>query len=566
MEQKQVTLIGIRAENHGIIKAVELTPDLLQKRLVLISGNVGNGKSTLIDLCKTAIAGTDAIKKKDTLESGYLAEAQLIDGDVKLYVGAKVSQYQRGDKAGLAKFETFLFAKDANGKEYQPIIDGVAATPSDYVKMLTTELTFSLPDLFSENQATHRKLIEKLFKPELDKMKIEDVMARIEEAKKQRDIARTLCQANGAFMERFEDEGYNENKLELLNKIDLKEIEDKRMKLILEKDRKVNASDSAWELEKNKIDTARKDALQKITDTAQKIKDEIRKDKEEKDKKYNELHEEYLALKTTNDSDRNLAIKIKEEVSSLLGEKNEGNLTIQSILDETIQYLSDSYPKEPTKPTEDPAMLKKIEELKKDYAALNNTPLVYPEKANVNTEDIDKAITALDAQKESANLVNQLYNRYQLWKDWIEAKGKYEKEIDVLRKLYAAINTGVEGMNIVPVTTESGRIEVWIKYNGEYDTQYFSNPNKEFRYMFEYSSFQRTIIGLMLQAARLNLKPKALRIAFVDDVAFTPKDVSVLQNIAEKLDLKLITAWTHEADKDTLIDGQILIEGGEVFF
>jgi hypothetical protein len=35
---------------------------------------------------------------------------------------------------------------------------------------------------------------------------------------------------------------------------------------------------------------------------------------------------------------------------------------------------------------------------------------------------------------------------------------------------------------------------------------------------------------------------------------------------SRKLDLKLITAWTHEADKEELLDGQVLIEGGEVFF
>lgn len=84
--------------------------------------------------------------------------------------------------------------------------------------------------------------------------------------------------------------------------------------------------------------------------------------------------------------------------------------------------------------------------------------------------------------------------------------------------------------------------------------------------MFEYSSFQRTIIGLMLQAARLNLKDKALRLAFVDDVAFTTRDLDVLRDISEKLDLNLIVAWTHEVDENTLFDGQVMVDGGEVFF
>ena len=127
---------------------------------------------------KAAISGSDAIKKKDILEKGYLAEAQLCDGDIKLFVGAKVTEYQRGENKGEPKFEIFLYAKDDNGKSYQPIIDGVACSSADYVKMLTTELTFSMPDLHSENQSVHRKLIEKLFKPELDALGADEVVEK----------------------------------------------------------------------------------------------------------------------------------------------------------------------------------------------------------------------------------------------------------------------------------------------------------------------------------------------------------------------------------------------------
>ena len=70
MEQKQVTLIGLRVKNNGIIQAAELTPDLLKKRLVLITGETGNGKSTLLNSAKIATAGIDAIKKSDVLQIG----------------------------------------------------------------------------------------------------------------------------------------------------------------------------------------------------------------------------------------------------------------------------------------------------------------------------------------------------------------------------------------------------------------------------------------------------------------------------------------------------------------
>ena len=100
MEQKQVKLIGLRVQNNGIIQAAELTPDLLQKRLVLITGETGNGKSTLLNSAKIATAGTDAIKKSDALPDGFVAEALLRDGDIPIYIGVKTDTYTRGEHQG----------------------------------------------------------------------------------------------------------------------------------------------------------------------------------------------------------------------------------------------------------------------------------------------------------------------------------------------------------------------------------------------------------------------------------------------------------------------------------
>ena len=180
------------------------------------------------------------------LEKGYLAEAMLLDGEVKLYVGAKVSEYQRGNNAGEPKFEIFLYSKDNNGNEYTPIIDGVKATAASYAKMLNTDLTFNMSALFTENQTEHRKLIESLFKPELDRLGAEAVMARILKAKAHRDACRTLCQGSGAYMERFESEGYTEAMLNLIQRPDIKSIEQKLFEAKLELDRLVNGSEDRY--------------------------------------------------------------------------------------------------------------------------------------------------------------------------------------------------------------------------------------------------------------------------------------------------------------------------------
>lgn len=565
-EQKQVKLIGIRLENQGIIKIAELTPDILEKRLVTITGETGNGKSTLLDAMKAAISGSDAIKKKDILEKGYLAEAQLSDGDIKLFVGAKVTEYQRGENKGEPKFEIFLYAKDDNGKSYQPIIDGVACSSADYVKMLTTELTFSMPDLHSENQSVHRKLIEKLFKPELEALGANEVVEKILQAKKIRDNARAIAQANGAFMSVFEEEGWDENKLSKLQAIDVKTIEDTILAKKLEKDRIENGGEDAYELAKVKIDRERSDALQKIKDEGLAIKEKIRLDNEAKEKEYQEALNIYNAVLEKKYNLVSDCLDLRNRAAEVLGNSDAFQKVQEIVNAYQEEWVKNHNPIEPKLASPDQALAEALQSSYARYKTLSDSTLNYPEKVVADTTALSKEIQELEVKKEAAEKNNTIYTRFQYWLSWVEAKGIYEKEIDTLRKLYASIDCGVKGMNIVPRETDSGKVEVWVMYNGEYDTEYFNNQNKEHRFMFEYSSFQRTIIGLMLQAARLNLKDKALRLAFVDDVAFTTRDLDVLRDISEKLDLNLIVAWTHEVEKNTLLEGQVMVEGGEIFF
>ena len=187
-------------------------------------------------------------------------------------------------------------------------------------------------------------------------------------------------------------------------------------------------------------------------------------------------------------------------------------------------------------------------------------------KAVPDTKAVDAKIADLKASKEKAERENELFDRYAKWCAWIEAKGKYEKELNTLRKMYERIDTGVEGLKIVPNATDTDKIEVWIMYDGRYDKDFFLNPNGESRYIFQYSSFQRSAIGVMLQAARLNLKPKALRLAIVDDVAFTQKGLAVLSKLCTDLDVQLITCRTDDIDRSQVKDGEVLMENGEAFF
>lgn len=585
MEQKQIKLIGLKVKNNGIIQAAELTPDLLSKRLVLVTGNIGNGKSTLLNAAKIATSGTDAIKKSDVLPEGFIAEALLMDGEVPIYIGVKNTKYQRGEKAGEDKLETYLYTKDDKGKAIQPVIDGVAWTASQYWKALTTELTHSLNDLFSENQTTHRKLIEKLFKQELDALNANEVVARINLARDARNEARIMCQSNGAFMERFQSEGYNESQLDALKYIDIDKIKEDIRNAEIEKDRAINTPESEYQLICAKIDANRNKELQRIKDEGNAIRNKINAEKQNNLIEYTQQLSKYNESKLMVDKLVEDYKKVQEEVYKFINfnktseiRNEQGKLidcTASKIQKDVVFAIENAFIEKmsqievinkPIEKSVSQELINALNQKAEEYKALESSPVIYPEKVQPDTSAIDKNIMNLRNSLMSAEENNKIFQRYQLWRNWIEAKALYEKEVDELRKLYASIDTGVEGMKIVPRDTDNGKVEVWIMYNGQYNPAYFRNKEKQLRFMFDYSSFQRTIIGLLLQSARLNLKSRALRVAFIDDVAFTQNDISVLTNIAEELNLKLITAWTHEADKEQLMDGQVLVDGGEVFF
>lgn len=568
MEQKQVKLIGLKVLDNNVIKAVELTPDIMSRRLIQIVGESGNGKTTLVESLKTAIGGMNAVAKKDAIAPGFLTEAQLTDGEIKIFVGVRKRELTKGERQGDSVVETFLYAKNDEGEMYTPIIDGESATAAKYVKLLTTDLTFSMPALFTENQTVHRKLIESLFKEELDGLGADEVVARIMDCKQERDAARVMCSKAGAFMETFEREGLSEAHLQELSRVDVDKIEADIREAEIERDRILRPADAAYELKCNKIREeyqTRLRAAEKAYDSAVTAeKDEKRRLKDEyaeAEKKYNEQEERkskwaayYENIKTNADTffyNTEELAKVKEMIEARYKViTSKFTLAKPELMAPAPKFEGD--------------VLNTKAEL--DAIKAEEALLKFPEKAVPDTKAVDAKIANLKAQKDKAERENELFDRYAKWCAWIEAKGKYEKELNTLRKMYERIDTGVEGLKIVPNATDTDKIEVWIMYDGRYDKDFFLNPNGELRYIFQYSSFQRSAIGVMLQAARLNLKPKALRLAIVDDVAFTQKGLAVLSKLCTDLDVQLITCRTDDIDRSQVKDGEVLMENGEAFF
>src|SRR6056297_537861 len=141
--QKQVKIIGLSVNKQlGILKACQMQFDE-KNRINVIKGGVGEGKTTAQQALKLGTQGSKTLTDKN-LYGDVDVETQLLDGDTKVFVGAKSD--------GNGKLSYVLYTKDKDGKKVKdPVIDGVKATPAKYLEMLQTELTWHMDELTSDN-------------------------------------------------------------------------------------------------------------------------------------------------------------------------------------------------------------------------------------------------------------------------------------------------------------------------------------------------------------------------------------------------------------------------------
>ena len=586
--QKQITLIGLRVDNYRILKSVLLTPDVLSQRVTRVTGDIGQGKSTLLDALKIGLNGTDAIAKKDGLEKGFVAEVQLMDGEHKLFMGAKVTEYQRGENKGEPKFETYLYEKDPDGKPFQPIIDGRAATAADYSKMLTTELVFNMPMLFSSNATEHRKLIEKLFADELSKLGVASVVEKINSSRAVRDNRRSICDANGSFLDSFKEEGWGLEDLQALSSVDVKTLSEKITALEVEKGVAKTSVEDKNKLAESKAQEERTAQLQKIKDDAAKVVGKIRvvttaleTEYDVKKKSFEKLNEELVnaQLEYGYVIDRISGCSFFEsgkqtEINHLVLEQYKKFTSkeiykglITPVLPILIQIDEMGIPVIPESPDKAYSeLITERTELLKKYQELHATPLAFTKIELGDTTEIDEKIKKATLTRDAGLTTNRIYERFGQWNNWMEAKSEYDGYVNELRRLYAGINTGVEGLVITPI--ESGKsVEIWLQYDGAYNPEFFGNDKRELRWLFDYSETQRAMIGVMLQAARLDLKEKCLRLCVLDSVPLTRLGVEVMTKICDEKDVQLITSYTDDHyDLENLEDNEIVVENGCVFF
>lgn len=586
MTKKQLKIIGLKAKDYRTLEAVELTPDIMSNSLIRIIGEHGAGKSSTIDLFKIPLTGLSGNNTKENIGNGFNTELLLFDGEKKVYLGVKIEPIQRGDSKGNPKETWYLYTKKENGDIDPVFLNGEKMTAGSFTKEINTSLTFNIPSLFTKNATEHRKVIEGMFAEELSKLGANEVIKEINAAREVRDTNRMLCGAVGAFMETFEAEGWKKEGLDSLEKIDIELLQSELNNLSVEKGGIISTASTQTELNKTKAQGIRDGELRKIKDEADKVVGKIRELSEAMTADYHASLATYTVKKKSSESaasDYANITKLIKDTEFLAGYSTDilakielaykayaveigqiGEAPIKPIIatfdeDGRVIFPEGLSPKFA-------ALKKQKEELSIKYIGLRDKELVYETVNPKDTELIDTKISAKQKQIEAARLNNALFERYGKWLTWIESCGVYDSLVDKLRRLYAGVDTGVKGLSIYP--EESGRgVDIWLKYNGIEDKEFFRNSDLTPRFLWDYSGAQQGVLGIMLQGAMLNRKDVALRLAVVDEMPLTALGVKVMTSVTEKYNVQLITTYadTHY-DLENVEEGVVVIENGQAFF
>jgi hypothetical protein len=155
-----------------------------------------------------------------------------------------------------------------------------------------------------------------------------------------------------------------------------------------------------------------------------------------------------------------------------------------------------------------------------------------------------------------------MVDSYIEWHDANEAVLKLKKQY---AEMLSSVDTGVEGLKIF-VDREDEKLSVYLTYDGSYDSKYFNNEKGEARKLSSYSGTQKPMICLLLQNYLLSKKPKAMRYLWIDNVPIDNKTKTLLDKMGKELDMTIIVNITGDFDHAAVSDGEILLDGGEIFF
>lgn len=568
-KQKEVKIIGLKINQQlGILQSCNLQFDPNNK-LIAIKGEVGSGKTTLQKGLSLATKGADTLKDDKSLYGKIDEEVQLLDGEENIFIGCK------SDEKG--SLEYVIYIKDKDGKVIKnPVIDGVKVTPSSYLKNLQTSLTWRFQELMSENPTVQKKLLLELFKSQLadlgvvfdkkDEKYKKSILGKIELAEIDRSEAEFLRKQCGGFLNQLTPLGIDVDNSDTHPKFtDLTTLEQDKTKIEYKINNVEEVKNSELDKLKNKADAV----TNKLKEENSKIK-QRNEVKEKEFQKAKDIYSQNLATKGGIETDLKtlltadcLSERDAIELSEKLNYSFKPQTPLCKPLETELSFNEDgkitSKPVDFEKETEVFKLLLELSVIKTDYLAKTKEPKGDTTKLEDDLKDNLECIEIAKENNTRFKMLDSFLNWQVLNNDVIDLRNEYAN-------MLSSISTGVDGLVICVDKDESSKLDIYLKYDGTYDPEYFGNKEKEFRKLSSYSGTQKPLICLLLQNYLLSEKPKAMRYLWIDDVPIDNKTKLLLQRMGEELDVTIIVNITGDFSKSDLQDGELLIEGGEVFF
>jgi len=562
-------VISITVNDFGIIEAAELNFSDFQNGIIALKGASGHGKTTEQQAVKVLIESSTSIPDKTMYGDKWKLKAQLSAGDSNFWVEKKIVD---------GKIKAELYSADKNGKKIKnPVINGVSATPGDYFKQLTTELTNGTDKLLSESNTVQTKFMFEMFAPELKKFGvITEKKSKSYELVSEQKRLRDECQRKGAYQAVFVRDGINIKDAGSIEPADIAGLQTELQKVEIEKATSGATAETKFLQKQNEIKA-------RISETVEKIRaiNKINSD-------YTEELNKKSETETKSKKDAENALSMFAESLKMLIDKDyisrEERESLGTIYKNTAKRIAEHEIK-PVKPAReydisrgrlvlsDPVLGGAADSditpqytfLLFDYlTACKKLESLKPEP--VNESEFESKIIKIKQNIEIGEINNDILDRIALNQEWIEAKAKVEIARNEIQKLYAKVETGVSGLRMTAFFDKNDECTIKTTYTGEYDPEYFKNTTKEPRPLVSYSSGQKSIIAMFLQVARLKLKTKILDYMFLDNVPMCKTAYGVIAKLGKENGLHVLTSITGDYKREKLQTNEMLIENGEVFF
>jgi len=548
-------------QQFGCLKAqrLEFTDDT--SKLIEVKGIVGSGKSTINRACLVTTAGKEALPESNTYGDTFDIETEICMLD-----GKKV--FCRTTKKELEAPKSIVYLKDAQGKKVKNfILNNEKVTPSKFLKMLRTELTFGIDDFLSDHSLTHFKFMSELFQHKLKDVGIVldkksecyqgSILDQLDRAIILRaDLERKKKACNG-FKTALEEEGYNEENMpDLIDVDDIKlQIEGIRTK---SQNAKLKAQEEHYKTQSENQAVYNK-AVQRIKERTAAINNIFDNYNSQLDTK-KELHESEIQKV----SNRIEALKDALSKLQLLGYEG---VEVQNFIN-TIKRPEKQYFNKVLfidgKPQKDSTLPQNIQDAfaSRSQLAREYNLIVKPETLEFSyTDNSHKEIEALKAQIETGIKNNDIYHRWIAFKDHSAAEKEVVKIRKEYRRKFTEVDFGVKGLYM---DIDSNN-EIKTYYNGVHNVEFFANKDAEPRLLSSYSLTQKNVIGVLMQIYLLNERVSngmdPIRNMWVE-FPMDNKTRDLLKDLQVKHDIQLITNTTGDFTEESLKDGEFLIEDG----